>query len=259
MSVQIPDDRLVWSQSERSTSKSYLFPAERVAVKILALETTEAVGTVAACDNDKLLLELKLDAKMRSARSLAPGIKRLLEEVSWQPGEVELLGATVGPGSFTGLRVGIVTAKTFAHAVGAKIIGIDTLEAIASGLPPEIDEVSVAVDAQRGQVVAGCFHREQDGHFAVAKPAKLLDADTWLGDLPSGSWVSGPTLLKLGDRLPNGVRAVDPMYWAPGAAQVALLSQRHHKAGKRDDVWTLTPRYSRPSAAEEKWARKTSG
>ena len=224
-------------------------------VKILALEATEAVGTVAACDNVKLLLELKLDANMRSARSLAPGLKRVLNEVGWQPRDVELVGVTVGPGSFTGLRVGAVTAKTFAYAVGAEILGIDTLEAVAAGVPPDIDKVSIAVDAQRGQVVAGCFQREQDGHFAAVTPARLFDADIWLEDLPSGSWVGGPILRKLVDRLPDGVRAVGPDYWAPSAARVALLAGRYHAAGKRDDVWKLTPRYSRPSAAEEKWAR----
>jgi tRNA threonylcarbamoyladenosine biosynthesis protein TsaB len=225
-------------------------------LKILALETTESVGSVAACDGDNLLLELKLDPDMRSARSLAPGLKRLLEEVDWQPSHVELVAVTIGPGSFTGLRVGVVTAKTFAHAVGAEILGVDTLEVVAAGLPPELDCVSVAVDAQRGQVVAGYFQRGQDGHFAAVEPSQLLDIDAWLGDLPVDTWVSGPVLQKLSDRLPDGVRPAPPDSWAPSAAQVALLAARQHRAGKRHDIWKLTPRYSRQSAAEEKWAKK---
>ena len=224
-------------------------------MNIISLETTEAVGGVAACSDDNLLLELKLDTGMRSARSLAPGMKRLLEEVGWRPSDVELVGVSMGPGSFTGLRVGVVSAKTFAYAVGAEILGVDTLEVVAAGLPPEVDSVSVAVDAQRGQVVAGCFQRKQDGHFAAAQPAGLLDAETWLGDLPRGTWVAGPVLSKLSDRIPDGVRAVKPEFWAPSAAQVAMLAARHYRAGKRHDVWKLTPRYSRPSAAEEKWAK----
>ena len=228
-------------------------------MKILSLETTETVGGVAACDGDNLLLELKLDTDMRSARSLAPGLKRLLEEVGWRPPDVELVGVTMGPGSFTGLRIGVITAKTFAHAVGAEILGIDTLEVVAAGLPPDIASVSVAVDAQRGQVVAGCFQRGQDGHFAAAEPDRLLDVDTWLKSLSSGTWVSGPALGKLCDRLPNGVRAVKPEYWAPSATQVAMLAARHYAAGTRHDVWKLTPRYSRASAAEEKWAGRSGG
>jgi len=225
-------------------------------LRILALETTEAIGGVAACDDDNLLLELKLDTNMRSAQSLAPGLKRLLEEVGWRPRDVELVGVTMGPGSFTGLRIGVVTAKTFAYAVEAEILGVDTLEVVAAGLPPEVDSVSVAVDAQRGQVVAGCFQRRQDGHFAAAEPGRLLDVDTWLQDLPNGTWVSGPILGKLSDRLPDTVRPVKPEYWAPSVAQVAMLAARLHGEGKRHDVWKLTPRYSRQSAAEEKWARK---
>ena len=221
-------------------------------MRVLSLEATEAVGAVAACDGDNLLLELKLDANMRSAQSLAPGLKRLLDEVGWRPRDVQLVGVTIGPGSFTGLRIGVVTAKTFAHAVGAEILGVDTLETIAAGLPTEIDSASVAVDAQRGQVVAGRLQRRQDGHFQTVQPGRLVDVDVWLEGLPSGTWISGPVLRKLHDRLPHGVRAVKPEYWAPSAAQVAMLAARHFRAGKRHDVWKLTPRYSRPSAAEER-------
>ena len=222
-------------------------------MKILALETTEATGSVAAAIDDNVLLELKLDAAQRSAQSLAPAMRALLEQVRWRPGDVGLVAVTVGPGSFTGLRVGVTAAKVFAYAVGAGVLGLDTLQVIANGLPAGIDAVSVAVDAQRGDVVAGPFRRGPDGHFEPAEPQRLVSIDAWLENVPPGSVVAGPILEKLISRLPQGVRPLDPKYWHPTAGNVARLAARRHAAGHRDDIWALLPRYSRPSAAEEKW------
>jgi len=90
------------------------------AVRILALETTEMAGSLAAMHDGKLLAELELDPRQRTAQSLAPGMKTLLAKVAWRPADVELVAVTIGPGSFTGLRLGITTAKTFAYALGAE-------------------------------------------------------------------------------------------------------------------------------------------
>lgn len=225
-------------------------------MRILALETTEAIGSVAAMADGKLLLQLDLDRSLRSAQSLAPAIKELLEGVGWRPAEVQLVAATTGPGSFTGLRVGVATAKTFAYAVGAEVLGIDTLATIAGGIPAEAlagsPAVACAVDAQRGEVVANTFHRNAAGEFAAEGPNRLIDADGWLASLPRGMAVAGPVLGKLAARLPEGLVAVDAAYWRPTAATVARLAHRDYQSGRRQDLWTLLPVYSRQSAAEEK-------
>ena len=222
-------------------------------MKILALETTEMVGSLAAMDDGNLLLQQYLRSDHRSARSLAPGIKSLIGQVGWRAAEVDLVAVTVGPGSFTGLRVGVTTAKTFAYAVGAEVLGIDTLEAIAAGAPESIDSLSVAIDAQRGEVVAGCFRRDSAGQFRLTEPSRLIDLGEWLDGLPPDTVVSGPILRKCADRVPEGVRMLDAAYWPPQAATLARLAARDHAAGRRDDLWSLVPRYSRRSAAEEKW------
>ncbi len=211
------------------------------------------IGTVAAMCDGKLLAEKELDPSQRSAQSLAPGLKSLLEEVAWLPSHVELVAVTAGPGSFTGLRVGMATAKVFAYAAGAEILGIDTLQAIARRAPEDIEGLSVAVDAQRGEVVARSFRRATDGWFEPVDRAGLVDADTWLTGLPPGTILSGPVLRKLADRVPNRVTMLDPQYWSPKAADVAGLAARDYAAGRRDDIYRLAPFYSRRSAAEEKW------
>jgi tRNA threonylcarbamoyladenosine biosynthesis protein TsaB len=225
-------------------------------MRILSIETTEQFGTVAAASGDKLLAELQLDADRRSTRSLAPALKSLFEKIGWRPADVELVAVTIGPGSFTGLRVGLTTAKVFAYAVGAQILGVDTLETIAAAAPPEVGALWTAMDAQRGDVIARPFRRAPGGFFEPQGPAELLAAEAWLAALPRGSVVSGPVLTKLANRLPAGVSTLDQSYWRPRAADVARLAMNHYAGGRRDDLWTLLPHYSRPSAAEEKWARK---
>jgi len=221
-------------------------------VKILALETTERLGTVAAMLDGKLLQQLSLSPTQRSAQSLAPGIRTLLSQVGWRADEVDLVATTVGPGSFTGLRIGVTTAKSFAYCAGAEILGVDTLEVIANRAPAAVERLSAAVDAQRGEVVAQAFERGADGWFVGVRPAVLLPIDAWLDTLDRGVYASGPLLRKIAGRLPGHVRTVDPQAWPPTAAAVARLAAARHAAGDRSDLWTLAPRYSRRSYAEEK-------
>jgi tRNA threonylcarbamoyladenosine biosynthesis protein TsaB len=223
-------------------------------MKILALDTTDPVGSVAAMADGNLLLELTLSSQHRTAQSLAPGIKSLLERLDWKPADVQLVALTIGPGSFTGLRIGIALAKTFAYAVGAEILGINTLDAIAEAAPPDVSALAAAVDAQRGDLVTRSFIRDQQGFFVPTGDQRLLPIDQWLQQLPAGMFVTGPVLGKFISRLPAHVTALDQKYWTPRAAMVAQLAHRQYAAGRRDDLWILTPQYSRRSAAEEKMA-----
>jgi tRNA threonylcarbamoyladenosine biosynthesis protein TsaB len=250
-------------------------------MRMLSLETSDKTGSVAAMADDNLLSELMLDRAQRSAQSLAPAMNGLLQQVGWLPSDVQLVAVSIGPGSFTGLRVGVTAAKVFAYAVGAEILGVNTLEAIAANCTATpSNEISVVIDAQRGEVVVQSFVRQADGWFEPAGAEKLLDADAWLeavgsrqsavgSDPPSGlrlppssnpqplipnpSVVTGPGLVRLLDRLPPGVVALDESYWHPRAAAVGRVAARYYAQGRRDDLWKLVPHYYRRSAAEEKW------
>lgn len=231
-------------------------PLSIVMLCILALETSELTGSVAAAADSKVLAELELDSKQRSAQSLAPTIRSLLQQVGWEPRQIDLVAVTVGPGSFTGLRVGVATAKVFAYAIGAEVLGISTLEAIAAAAPAGVQAVSAAVDAQRGDVIAQRFRRQPTAWLAPEGEAALVSMDKWLAALPPGFTVSGPVLKKLADPLPVGITMSDRAFWRPMAGNVARLAYRDYQAGRRDDLWNLLPLYSRPSAAEEKWGKK---
>jgi tRNA threonylcarbamoyladenosine biosynthesis protein TsaB len=224
-------------------------------MNILAIETSQAAGSVAVARDDELLLEVPLDLALRSARWLAPSLRQLLGQVAWEPKQVDLVAVTVGPGSFTGLRVGVTTAKSFAYAVEAEVLGVDTLEVIAQRAPPAILRLAVAVDAQRGQVVAGRFRRDPTGQFVAEEPAGLRDCRAWLEQLPAGTWAAGPAFRALAGSVPGHVALLAPAFWDPTATGVARVALGRWRAGQRDDLWGLSPRYFRRSAAEEKAER----
>ena len=221
-------------------------------MRVLALETTERIGSVALADQGHILAEIRLPSDLRSAQSLAPAIQQSLGQVGWTPQDVQLLAVTVGPGSFTGLRIGIATAKVLAYAVGAEILGVDAHETLAMACPANVSRLATVIDAQRGQVVARNFQRNGAGELAACSESELLDIELWLESLAPGTRVTGPILRRIADRLPDNRQPLPRELWEPTATQVALLAHRQYSAGRRDDLWQLTPVYSRLSAAEEK-------
>ncbi len=227
-------------------------------MRILALETTDTAGGVAALDGRKLLTWNDLEPQQRSAKALAPAIRNLWKEVGWKPTDTQLIAVAIGPGSFTGLRVGIATAKTLAYALKCEVLGVNTLHAIASGIEQPIERLSVWMDAQREQVFAATFHCTPGQIPEWIEPARILDNATAIAQLQAGEKVAGPVLKKLGQQLPENVTSIDPSLWLPTATVIGQLAIQLYESGQRDDVWKLAPLYLRQSAAEEKWAKQTS-
>jgi tRNA threonylcarbamoyladenosine biosynthesis protein TsaB len=225
-------------------------------MKILALETSGQAGSVALLAADALIAERWLPTDERNAKTLAPTIREVLAAAGWTPGNVRLVAVAVGPGSFTGLRVGVTTAKTFAYAVEAEVIGVNTLEVIAAQAPADVSRLAVVLDAQREQVFAAEFARSRAGDFNWARDTAIVDNDEWLAKLDSAVAVSGPGLEKFTARLPASVPVVGREHWQPRATTVGQLAWQFYQAGRRDDLWRLVPQYFRRSAAEEKLDRK---
>lgn len=206
-----------------------------------------------------MLAGLPLDRSQRGAQSLAPTLAEVLRQAGWKPLDVELVAVAVGPGSFTSLRVGVTTAKTFAYAISAPVLGVGTLEIIAAqaGGVAVGEQVAVAIDAQRGDVYAArCRAKVQGSGFApdleVLDPAAIVTAEQWISGLTGDVLATGPALEKLSGRMPPSVSVAPPGQWQPTAATLARVAAAKHAAGERGDVWHLNPLYLRKSAAEEK-------
>jgi tRNA threonylcarbamoyladenosine biosynthesis protein TsaB len=220
-------------------------------VRVLAIETSCRAASVALLDGDTLVAAEALSDQVGTAASLAPAIAALLERCSWRAAGVELIGVARGPGSFTGLRVGVTTAKTLAYALRCQVLGVDTLEAVANQVSAEDDVVAV-LDAQRNQLFSTRFSRAGAAGWQMRQPSQIVDLAPWLASLSGGETVAGLGLKRILPHLPAGVRIAPEECWQPRAETVGRLALRDFLAGRRDDLWQLVPRYLRRSAAEEK-------
>jgi tRNA threonylcarbamoyladenosine biosynthesis protein TsaB len=225
--------------------------------RILAIETSGHAGSVALGEDGRVVAAREISGDRKTARMLAPAIREVLAEVGWQPRDVGLVAVGIGPGSFTGLRLGVTTAKAFAYAVGAEILGLDTREILAAGVSADAPRVHTVLDAQRGELFVGRLVAAEPGGPRTLQPGPVLwsEAD-FLASLVPGDVVTGPVLDRLAAKLPAGVLASDRATWIPQAKDALALAARDWLLGRRDDPLTLLPEYGRASAAEEKRAAR---
>lgn len=215
----------------------------------LGVETSGPIGSLALrCDGRCIEERFLPELGRRHAQSLVPEAIALLRRCGVAPWEVGLVAVSIGPGSFTGLRVGVTFAKTFAYAAGARLVAVETFLAIA-GNTPAAPAVAVVADAQRGGLILGRYIRRWDGGFVREGELKLVTPDGMRGLLAPEDVLTGPAV----DRATaEASREVAPERLRhPRASTVARLGE----AGSCDgaaDPWTLEPLYVRKSAAEEK-------
>ncbi len=224
-------------------------------MNVLTLETSCRNASVAVLDGDRLLSHCEFGANRRTAQVFATEIAGQLSAVGWVPGDLELIVVSQGPGSFTGLRVGVTAAKTLAYATGAAVLGVNTQHVIAYQAEGDWEAITVVGDAGRQQLFVDRFRRSDDRLQPTCSP-KIVDAPAWLQSLEAGQWVTGPGLSKRLDQLPAGVRSTPSAEWLPRAATLGRLGYLEYQAGRRDSLWNLKPIYYRPSAAEEKLAER---
>ncbi len=162
--------------------------------RLLLLETSGRVGLVAVAEGAELRAQRRLDETRRHARDLAPAVADLLREQGWKPLDLSAVIVGRGPGSYTGLRVGVMSAKTLAFATGCALLGIDTFAAIARQSPEECARVDVIADAQKDLVYLQSFLRTGTNW----RP------DSELAIIPFSAWLTCTRGRRLGERLRSG-------------------------------------------------------
>ncbi len=200
----------------------------------------------------ELVGQNSLTAAQRTAEALAPTLKRLLENTGWTPDSIDLVAVTVGPGSFTGLRIGVTTAKVLAYAVGAEVIAVNTLDVLAAQAPATMKSLWTIMDAQRQELFAAKYVFGQNGKYELERATFIIPQDAWLESLKADECVTGPALNRLAERLRGNVVTTPPETWQPMSEAVGHVAWRAYQTGQRDDLWRLAPNYYRASAAEEK-------
>ena len=225
--------------------------------KLLILETSGRVGRVAVALGADLGEVRTLDETRRHGRDLAPAVAALCASRGWAVRDLDGVVASIGPGSYTGLRVGLMSAKALAFATGCVVLGIETFAAIARQTPVDVDRVAVIADAQQQQVYEQTWRRDVNRWVADAPLAIRPFAD-WLAGLPDSIRVSGPAVRLYEGRFTDRNPCVPLEFRDPLPASLLQLGLERWRAGEADDVDALEPLYLRPSNAEENWDKRNS-
>lgn len=226
-------------------------------MKSLAIDTSLARGSVAAADDGRTL-EIVLPVAGEHARRIGSALAEAASGLGWRVGDAQLVGVVRGPGSFTGLRVGLATAKAIAWAAEATLVGVSGFDVIARRTARLAHEpaglLHIAYDAGRGELfvaeVEPAAHEPTEFHRSIPR---LADAREWIAGLPAGSHVSGPGLDLVGESLAvrPDLRIAPRDAWLPTAADVIEVARLLQAAGIADEPAALVPDYLRPSYADE--------
>jgi tRNA threonylcarbamoyladenosine biosynthesis protein TsaB len=228
---------------------------------ILAIETSGRLGSVALAQGDKLLAERHFSGPMRHSAEIFPAIADLLSKFSKKPDQIEQVYISLGPGSFTGLRIAVTLAKTLALANDAKIVAVDTLDCIAANVinlacTPNAERCSLLLpnerlatilDAKRGQFFIAVYEKTQDAIWKKVLPDCLMTAEEFLAQFTDKPiMLTGEGLVFYKDKFAHkNVSVLDEKFWNPSAANVHRLGWHKAQLGEFADPLTLTPNYIR--------------
>jgi tRNA threonylcarbamoyladenosine biosynthesis protein TsaB len=222
----------------------------------VVLDTSTDSAAIGVKAGASVTIAAPSEVPRRHGRDLIPRLQDALNQLGLSPSNLDVVAVGLGPGSYTGLRIGLAAAKTLAYVSGAAIIGLDSLEAVALNSPPDALRISVISDAQRGDVYSADFVREFPGAIPVATMTTRIEplAD-WAARVEPGTFVIGPGLdsPRIRPALPGGIVIAEPSLNRPDAARLLELAVRTIERGQRDDLWAIEPHYLRRSAAEEQW------
>ena len=250
---------------------------------ILALETSSRIGSVAIASGKKMLEETTFSAPLRHSAEIFPAIGSILNRFGRKPEQIEQVHISIGPGSFTGLRIATTLAKALHLANKVKIVTADTLDVIAANTiqNKNHERIATILDAKRGQFFIAVYQRLNENTMSFLRnlsaaadlslresgeqestssplsairyplikllPDSILTAHKFLDQFAQRQkpiWLLGDGLLYYKDKFKaQGVHFFDEKFWSPKASNVHLICWKKALADQFDDPLTLTPNY----------------
>ena len=227
-------------------------------MKVLTVDRATIVSTAAVVDENKLICETIVNFQKKHSEKLMPAIDHMLKDAGLTIQDMDAFGIVNGPGSFTGLRIGMATVKGFAQALDKPVIPISTLEALAYNLPYADGVVCPILDAQRSQVYTGLFRFNEEEGMVAELEDSVMDIEALIGILQN--YADGPIYL-LGDGVPRfyetmvealpGIIKVKQHLFMNRASSAGTLAVERALKKQWQDYKSVEPVYIRPSYAEE--------
>lgn len=215
---------------------------------LLAIDTATRWTGIALHDGAQLRAELGWHAINTQTIELAPTLSDLLRKVSVEPTEIRAVAVAIGPGSYTGLRVGLGFAKGIALAHNAQLVGINTLDIVAQAAGKMSSHLVAVCEAGRGRICAATYYYYSRRAWQLKQEADIYRWDELIEKVPMDSVFAGEISVDARSQIRNanrGLKLASPAQGARRAAHLAELAiQRLHK-GDADDAAALVPVYLR--------------
>jgi tRNA threonylcarbamoyladenosine biosynthesis protein TsaB len=227
---------------------------------ILGIETATMTGGVALLNEKRLISEYTLNVRTTHTARLMPVIDQILRDSSIDKSEIDGIAISTGPGSFTGLRIGLATAKGLALGLSIPLLGVPTLDALARNVPFAAYQICTILDAKKKEVYASLFRYEDDAlvrkmPYQVTPPSDLMaqihEKTIFLGDAVN---VYRQLIV---EKLGNLAVFAPYAQRLPRSAIVAEMGLLKLKAADHLDITSAEPLYIRPSDAEMSFANKS--
>lgn len=227
-------------------------------MKILALDSTATVASVALCEDDRLLGEYTVNNGNTHSETLLPMVESLLNFFGLDADGIDLFAASAGPGSFTGVRIGAATVKGLAFHTQKPCIGVSTLEALAYNLNGINGLICPVMNARRKQVYTALF-RCKDGVLTRLIPDSAIaitELDEILGAYPEPVYLCGDGYSITAELLTHPIGFTPERLRHQSAFSVAQVAKAAYDSGARTTDIEMSPTYLRPSQAERERAER---
>jgi len=232
------------------------------AARILALETSGQSGSAAIGTSAGVISAERLPVDVRHAGELLPAVQRLLEQQGWRADSITHVFISIGPGSFTGLRIAVSVARTLAWSIGARIVAVPTMHALARNAlpapgPPE--QVAPVLDAKRSQVYTACYRLASQQCIELI-PACLAEPREFLLRCPKPPAVLGEGIPRHREAIESaGADILPESFWPGRAENVFAVGVEMAVAGEYTEARELVPLYIRRPEMEDRWEARQKG
>ncbi|SES37783.1 tRNA (adenosine(37)-N6)-threonylcarbamoyltransferase complex dimerization subunit type 1 TsaB [Psychrobacillus sp. OK032] len=219
----------------------------------LGIDTSHTPLAVAVVKDDQVLASYQSSLKITHSIGAMPAIEELLKKADIKPGEIDAIAVAIGPGSYTGVRIGVTIGKTLAWTLNIPIVSVSSLQVLASNAPYFPGVVCAIMDARRGNVFAGIYTNGEvvkEAHMSLVELLETVDEMgqpvLFVGMDVSIHWEQIKEVL--GDK----VERANAAFSLPSAAVLIELAKKL----KPTEVHTTVPEYLRITEAEANWMKE---